>query len=191
MLKIAIVIGSTREGRFADTPAKWLADIAGKCGQAIFEVVDLRDYPLPFFNGAPLMYAPTIDPVAQRWARKMAEFDGYVFITAEYNHSITGVLKNALDYLLAEVARKPACFVAYGGVGGARAVEHLRHILAQLSVATIRPSVHIGMVEMMGVMKDGKALADYPYLSDTATAMLDDLTWWAGTLKAGRETTAA
>lgn len=187
MLKIGIVISSTREGRFADTPAKWLTEIAGKRGSAEFEIVDLRDYPMPFFNGPPLMYAPATDPAAQSWAKKMAEFDAYVFITAEYNHSITGVLKNALDYLLTEVARKPACFVAYGGVAGARAVEHLRHILAQLSVATIRPSVHIGTVEMMGVMKDGKALADYPYLADTATAMLDDLEWWADTLKVGRK----
>lgn len=190
MAKIGIIISSTREGRFADTPTKWLAEIAGRRSDAAFEVVDLRDYPMPFFAGAPLMYAPCADPAAQRWAAKIAEFDGYVFITAEYNHSISGVLKNAMDHLLTEMSRKPACFVAYGGVGGSRAVEHLRHILAQLSAASLKPSVHIGMTEMMGVMTGGKTLVDYPYLADAASAMLDDLVWWTDTLKAGRDAAA-
>lgn len=187
MSNIGIIISSTREGRFADIPSKWLADIAARRDDAQYEIVDLRDYPIPFFHGAPLMYAPATDAAAKRWASKIAELDGYVFITAEYNHSISGVLKNALDHLLMEGARKPASFVAYGGVGGARAVEHLRHILAQLQIASLKSSVHIGTVEMMGVLANGKALSDYSYLNDAANSMLDDLVWWTNTLKAGRD----
>ncbi len=116
----------------------------------------------------------------------MAEFDGYIFITAEYNHSLSGVLKNALDYLFAEMKRKPAAFLGYGAVGGARAVEHLRHILAELQVATIKPSVHIGRTEMLGLLREGKTMADFPYLNDLVPPMLDDLLWWAGALRTAR-----
>lgn len=188
---IAIVIGSTRPGRFAETPAAWIANIASRRADATFEIVDLRDYPMPFFEESiPLAYAPTNNPTAQRWGAKMASFDGYIFITAEYNHSITGVLKNAMDYLFAELNRKPATFVGYGGVGGARAVEHLRHILAEQHVVSLKHAVHIGMVEFLGILREGRTLANYPHLEQAAVPALDDLVWWARTLKAGRETTA-
>ncbi|HYD15816.1 MAG TPA: NAD(P)H-dependent oxidoreductase, partial [Hyphomicrobium sp.] len=108
----------------------------------------------------------------------------------EYNHSITGVLKNALDHLYSEVQRKPATFVGYGGVGGARAVEHLRNILAEMHVASLKHAVHIGMVEMIGMLREGRAITDYPHLAEATKPMLDDLVWWAATLKAGRVTTA-
>ncbi|WP_394834470.1 NAD(P)H-dependent oxidoreductase [Pendulispora rubella] len=117
----------------------------------------------------------------------MAAFDGYLFITAEYNHGVTGVLKNALDYLARELQRKPAAFVGYGGVGGSRAVEHLRHILAEMHVATLKHTVHICLVEMLRMLREGKTMADYPYLDHAAKPMLDDLVWWANTLKSGRE----
>lgn len=185
--KIAIIIGSTRTGRFADTPAAWLLDIANRRTDADFEIVDLRDYPMPFFEGAALVYAPVTDEHAKRWAAKIAEFDGYVFLVAEYNHSITGVLKNAIDHLYSEIHRKPAAFVGYGGTGGARAVEHLRNILAELHVATLKSAVHMGATELIGVMREGKTLEDYPYLAQSAMPMLDDLIWWARTLRQGRD----
>jgi NAD(P)H-dependent FMN reductase len=185
---IAIVISTTRPGRFGETPTAWIADIAGRRNDASFEIVDLRDYPMPFFEEKlPLAYAPVENEAARRWAARMAGFDGYVFVTAEYNHSITGVLKNALDHLYGEVHRKPATFVGYGGTGGARAVEHLRNILAEMHVATLRHAVHIGMVEMIGMLREGKSMADYPHLEQAAGPMLDDLVWWAGALKAARE----
>lgn len=185
--KIGIIISTTRPGRFGDVPTKWIFDIARKRDDADFEIVDLRDYPLPFFEEKlPLIYAPVEHPIAKRFAAKMASLDGYIFVTAEYNHSITGVLKNALDYLYAEVHRKPATFVGYGGVGGSRAVEHLRHILAEMHVATLKHTVHIGMIEMIGMLREGKSMADYPYLDDGTTPMLDDLVWWTNVLKAGR-----
>jgi len=186
--KIGIIIGSTRPARFADIPAKWLVDIANKRDDALFEIVDLRDYPMPFFEEArsPGFVQPA-DETARRWGAKMAELDGYVFVTAEYNHSITGVLKNAIDHLYPEVRRKPTAFLGYGNAGGTRAVQHLKHILTELQVASVKFAVHIGMIEMIGMLREGKTMADYPYLDDTAVKMLDDLVWWANTLRAGRE----
>jgi len=189
---IGIVIGSTRPGRFAETPAAWIANIAGRRTDSTFEIVDLRDYPMPMFQEKlPLVYAPVEDPDAERWAAKMQSFDGYIFMTAEYNHSITGALKNALDHLYTEPQRKPATFVGYGGVGGARAVEHLRNILAELHVASLKHAVHIGMVEMIGMLREGRTMADYPHLEQAAGPMLDDLVWWSAVLKAGRNASAA
>lgn len=190
--RIGIIMSTTRPGRFGDTPTRWIADIASRRPDAEFEVVDLRDYPMPLFEEQlPLVYAPVTNPVAQRWAAKMASFDGYIFVTAEYNHSITGALKNALDHLFTEPQRKPATFVGYGGVGGARAVEHLRNILAEMHVASLKNAVHIGMIEMIGMLREGKSMADYPHLDQAAGPMLDDLVWWARALKAAREAPAA
>jgi NAD(P)H-dependent FMN reductase len=186
--KIGIIVGTTRPNRFADGPTNWLVEIAGKRDDADFEVVDLRDYPLPFFEemGSPF-YVPPQNEVAQKWGAKIDSLDGFVFVTAEYNHSISGVLKNALDYAYKQYNRKAASFLAYGGTGGARAVEHLRGILAELQVASLKFPVHIGMTEMLGIMREGKTMADYPYLIDTAKAMLDELVWWTEALKAARE----
>ena len=186
--RIAIVISTTRQGRFADRPAQWIADLARAKGGAEYEILDLRDYPLPFFNEAMSpAWAPPKDEAAQRWAKKVAEFDGFIFITAEYNHSISGVLKNALDHTFAEFNRKPATFIAYGGVGGARAVEQLRLILIEQQAAPLRNAVHIGLAEFMGMLQQGKDFADYPYLAQSADTALNDLIWWSKTLKAGRQ----
>src|SRR5450755_3190269 len=126
--KIGIIISTTRPGRFADVPTNWLFNIAKERDDANFEIVDLRDYPMPFFEEKmALAYAPTQNEAALRWQKKIASLDGYIFVTAEYNHSIPAVLKNALDYLYSGIHRKPATFVGYGGTGAARAVEHLRH----------------------------------------------------------------
>jgi NAD(P)H-dependent FMN reductase len=186
--KIAIIIGTTRQGRFADRPAQWIFDLAKARGAADFELVDLRDYPLPFFD-EPLSpaYAAPKNEAAQRWGKKVAEFDGYIFVTGEYNRSVPGVLKNALDYLFLQLSRKPAGFIGFGGVGGARAIEHLRLIMVELQAAPLRNAVHIGLAEFIGMLQQGKAFADYPYLEQSANLMLTDLLWWTSTLKLGRE----
>ena len=185
--KIGIIISTTRPGRFADIPTNWLFNIAKERDDADFEIVDLRDYPMPFFEEKmALAYAPTQNEVALRWGKKIASLDGYIFVTAEYNHSIPAVLKNALDYLYSEIHRKPATFLGYGGTGAARAIEHLRNILAEVQVASLKHTVHIGMIEMLGIMREGKSMADYPYLDDFAKRMLDEIVWWANTLKEGR-----
>ena len=185
--KIGIIMSTTRPGRFADIPTNWLFNIAKERNDADFEIVDLRNYPMPFFEEKmALAYAPTQNEVALRWGKKIASLDGYIFVTAEYNHSIPAVLKNALDYLYSEIHRKPATFVGYGGTGAARAIEHLRNILAEEQVASLKHTVHIGMVEMIGMLREGKSMADYPYLDDFAKRMLDEIVWWANTLKEGR-----
>lgn len=188
--RIAIIIGTTREGRFGNTVARWALAQAAVRGDASVEIVDLRDHPLPFFAAPRAPSAVPVDtPEAKRWSETIAAFDGYVFVTAEYNHSISGVLKNAIDHLYPEVRRKPATFIGYGGQGGTRAVEHLRNILAELQVATLRFAVHIGRSEILAV-REGKTLDDFPALAAAATAMLDELVWWTETLTAGRQVRA-
>lgn len=185
--KLAIIIGSIRPNRFADKPARWIAELAREHGQFDVEVVDLKDYPLPLFaEEASPAYGPSKNAVLQRWRDKIATFDAYVLTVAEYNHGPTAVLKNALDHGYHEWSRKPVAFVGYGGVGGARAVEHLRQTAIELQMAPIRSAVHILMPDFVAVMK-GKELRDIDYLNQGAKDMLDQLAWWSNALKAGRE----
>lgn len=185
--RIGIIVSTTREGRFGLRVAEWVREIATRRDDMAFEIVDLRDYPMPFFNETTSpAYAPPKDEAAQRWAAKIAELDGFVFVTAEYNHGLPAVLKNALDYAYREFNRKPAAFVGYGGVGGARAVEHLRLILCELQVAPLRPAFHIGGADFVGLLMQGKEFVDSPHLEPTVSPMLDDLLWWSKTLKSAR-----
>jgi NAD(P)H-dependent FMN reductase len=189
--RIGIILSTTRETRFADRPAKWVLDIAKARGDADYGIVDLRDFPLPFFDavGSP-RFVPLTDEAQLRFARKIGEFDGYIFVTAEYNHTVPGVLSNALSYIFNEMERKPAAFVGYGTVGGSRAVEHLRMLLVELSMVPTRFAVHINMEPLLGMLRGGKDFADYDYLAPTVTTMLDELAWYTRTLKAGREAEA-
>jgi NAD(P)H-dependent FMN reductase len=186
-LKIAVLISTIREARFATRPAHWLLDLAERRGGADFEVIDLRDYPLPLFNeSVSPAYVPPKNETAQRFGAKMDEFDGYIFVTAEYNHGIPGVLKNALDYVYVQLNRKPVAFVGYGGVGAARAVEQLRLVLIELQAAPLRNAVHVGWAEFSAVWQQGKAFSDFPYLEQMADTMFEDLLWWAKALQAAR-----
>lgn len=186
-LKIAVIVGSTRIGRFADHPAKWIADIAGERPELDVEVLDLRDYSLPFFGEAQATDAE--NETAERWKKKLREFDGYIFTAAEYNHAPTAVLKNAID--LGEFIQKPVAFVGYGGVGGARSVEHLRLIFVEMGAASVRTGVHIALGEYLGVLKEGKSLSDYAHLNEAAKNQLDQLIWWGNALKAARSVVTA
>ncbi|MDB5436824.1 MAG: putative NADPH-dependent reductase [Phenylobacterium sp.] len=190
--RIGIVISTTREGRFGDKAAEWIHGIAATRGDLHTEIVDLRDYPMPFFDElASPFYGPPKDEAARRWGRKVAELDGFIFVTAEYNHGPPAVMKNALDYAYKEFNRKPVAFVGYGGVGGARAVEHLRLVCVELQMAPTKAAVHIGGADLIGMLMQGKTFADMAHLEPTAVAMLDDLAWWTHALKAAREETAA
>ena len=189
--KIAVIVSSTRPTRFADIPTKWIVEKAREHGGLDVEVVDLRDYPLPFFDEvASNAWVPSVNEVAQKWQKKIAEFDGYIFVVAEYNRSITGALKNALDQAYVEWGHKVAGFVAYGGVGGARAVEHLRNISVELQMVPTRNAVHIGGGEFFKVhpgFGGSGNLADIAGSIDApAKALLDDVTWWAKATKAAR-----
>ena len=186
--KIGIIISTTRKGRLGERIARWVHELAKDRTDLSFEVIDLRDYPLGFYEvEVSPRFAPLDGAVEQAWAGKMASLDGYIFVTAEYNRSITGVLKNALDHLYYEPGRKPAAFVGYGAAGGVRAVEQLRLMAVELSMVVTKNGVHIGMEPMLGLMREGKELADFPYLSPTVVTMLDELAWYAKTLKTGRE----
>jgi NAD(P)H-dependent FMN reductase len=189
--RIGIVISTTRMGRFADKPVEWLWNLASARSDMEFEIVDLRKYPLPFFD-EPMSpaWAPPRNEIAQRWAKKVAELDGFIFVTAEYNHGVPGVLKNALDYAYAEFNRKPAAYVGYGGVGAARSVEHLRLINIELQMVPTRSAVHIGGTDFIGMLMHGKTFADAPQLEPAAHAMLEELSWWTHALKTARTATS-
>jgi NAD(P)H-dependent FMN reductase len=187
-LRIGIVIGSTRQGRFGEKPAHWIHENARQRTDLVFELIDLRDHPLPFFNEprSP-MAGPVNNEAARLWAGKLATLDGLIVVTPEYNHGPTAVLKNAFDYAYKEFNRKPIGFVGYGGVGAARAVEQLRLIAIALQMAPVAHAVHIGMVESLGIMQQGKTFEDFPHLAQAANRLLDEMSWWAKTLKPARE----
>ena len=145
MLNVAIVTGSTRPGRHNDAVAQWVYGIAQARTDAEFEFVDIADFKLPLLDEpVPPSMGQYMHEHTKTWAKKIASFDGYVFVTPEYNHGIPGSLKNAIDFLNSEWANKAAGFVGYGAAGGSRAVEQLRLVLAELRVATVRAGVVTG-----------------------------------------------
>jgi NAD(P)H-dependent FMN reductase len=189
--RIGIVIGSTRPSRFGEKPAAWIHGIAQKRTELDSELIDLRDYPLPLFN-EPVSpaWGPIKNEVAKHWAGKLAGLDGFILVTPEYNHGTSAVLKNALDYAYKEYVRKPVAFVGYGGVGGARAVEHLRLVAVELQMAPVRNAVHIAGSDFLGLWQQGKSFDEFPHLAQAAAAMLDELAWWTKALKTARENAA-
>jgi NAD(P)H-dependent FMN reductase len=190
--KLQIIVGSTREGRAAEPVAKWVAKRAEAHGGFDVEVLDLRDWPLPMFAETFATIGdrndPTYsDPIVKAWNAKIREGDAYLFITPEYNHSISGVLKNAIDNVFVSFAfrNKVAAFVGYSGgpVGGARAVEHLAHIMIEVEVVPLKQSVLVGGVGgAFGA--DGEPTNP---ISDIALGItLDDLAWWSAALEPAR-----
>src|SRR6476661_5347159 len=146
MLKIAIIIGSTRPGRNGEAVGKWVYEIVQKRSDAECELVDIKDFNLPLLDEpSPPIMGQYSKPHTKAWAAKIGSFDAYVFVTPEYNHGISGALKNAIDYLYREWNNKAAGFVSYGGAGGVRAVEHLRLVMAELMVATVRAQVSLSL----------------------------------------------
>lgn len=189
--KIALIITSTRAARVADLAAGWMLAQAQARDDMTVELVDLRDFNLPLFDEpASNAYVPSASPEAQAWQAKIAEFDGYIFTVAEYNHSISGALKNALDQAYVEWAKKPFTAIAYGSMGGARAVEHLRGIGAELSMVSTRNIVHIGGGDFWKVhphMGGSGNIADIEAaILPSAKLALDDLVWWANATMAAR-----
>ncbi|HEY8590022.1 MAG TPA: NAD(P)H-dependent oxidoreductase [Naasia sp.] len=183
-LKIAVILGSTRPGRNGEAVAKWVMDKAeGRTG-ATYELVDLADFPLPHLDEAvPPSMGMYAGEHTKAWAEKIAAFDGYIFVTPEYNHSTSGVLKNAIDYLYKEWNNKAAAFVAYGTVGGARAIEHLRGIASELQLAHVRQTLTFSLLtefENFSVFKPGD------YQNAGAITMLDQLETWAAAMKTVR-----
>jgi NAD(P)H-dependent FMN reductase len=148
MTKIGIILGSTRPGRNGEAVAKWVLDVAAKRSDAEFELVDLLDFNLPHLDeAAPPSFGQYTQPHTIAWAEKIGSFDGFIMVTPEYNHSTSGALKNAIDFLFAEWNNKAVGFVSYGSVGGTRAVEHLRLIAGELMMADVRAQVALSLFQ--------------------------------------------
>jgi len=189
LLNIKIILGSTRPNRFSEFPGRWIFDMVKKREDVLAEILDLREYEMPFFNESATPSSkkdPYMNEAVVRWTDKVKEADGFIVIAPEYNRGTPAVLKNALDYAYQEWNLKPIGFISYGVVGGARSVEHLRLSSIELQMVPIRNAVHIPahwtLRDEAGTLKPG-ALDAY---GKPAEALLDQLLWWAGVLKEAR-----
>ncbi|WP_409304798.1 NADPH-dependent FMN reductase [Peribacillus sp. SCS-155] len=174
-LNIGIILGSTRQGRVSPEVGNWVKEMADKRGDANYEIVDIADYKLPFVGEG-----TGEEPGLKAWSEKLSSLDGFVFIVQEYNHSITGVLKNALDSARDEWNNKAAGIVSYGSTGGARAAEHLRGILGELQVADVR--VH----PTLSLFTDFENFSQFKPADlhqDNVNQMLNQVLAWSGALK--------
>jgi NAD(P)H-dependent FMN reductase len=185
MLNIAIIIGSTRPGRNGEAVAKWIYEIANKRNDAEFELVDIKDFNLPLLDEPmPPIMGQYSKPHTKAWAPKIDSFDGYVFVTPEYNHGISGALKNAIDFLYREWTNKAAGFVSYGGAGGVRAVEQLRLVLAEVEIATVRNQV---LLSLFHDFENFSVFKPATHHEKSVNAMLDQIMVWGSALKRTRE----
>jgi NAD(P)H-dependent FMN reductase len=197
-LRLKVIVGTTRPNRFSEKPSQWIADEAAKKEGVDIELLDLRDYPMPFFDQpiSPAMaggkYA---DQTVTAWADKIRQADGFIVVTAEYNHGYPAVLKNAIDWLFPEWNQKPVAFVSYGSVGGARAIEQLRQVAIELQMVPTKHAVHIPVDVYLAAMKETAPVNPDVFKPlrlgriDRVDAMLTELIWAAKALKTAREDT--
>lgn len=179
-LRIGVILGSTRPGRNGAAVAQWVLGQADGRG-ATYELVDLADFPLPHLDEAlPPSFGQYANEHTKNWAAKIASYDGFIFVTPEYNHSTSGVLKNAIDYLYAEWNNKAAGFVSYGSVGGARAVEHLRGVASELQLAHVRAQLSFTLADDFVNYSE---FTPRDASVEAATTLFDQLEAWAGALK--------
>ena len=187
MLSIAIIVGSTRPGRKAEAVARWVHGIAATRGDAEYALVDIADYALPLLDEPlPPSRGQYAKEHTKRWSATIAGFDGFVFVTPEYNHGPSAALKNAIDFLFGEWNDKAAGFVSYGSAGGVRAVEQLRLVMGELKVADVRAQVMLSLAtdfENFTVFKPAERH------EKAVGAMLDQLVAWSGALRALRKNT--
>ena len=192
MAVISVIVGSIRQARFSEKPADWVLQHLKDRAGVETRLLDLRDFPMPFFDQPvpPAMpgRAPYENEVVKRWTAEIARSDGFVFVTPEYNYGAPAVLKNALDWVYPEWNRKAAAFVSYGSVAGARSVQQLRETAIELQLAPIRSSVHIPAAVLWAHFQDGDVNAGLAELEAQAKAMIDDLLWWTEALKTARAT---
>ena len=181
MTKIGIILGSTKPGRNGEAVAKWVYNIAKQREDAQFELVDVKDFDLPLYDEPyPAMMQKYTKEHTKKWSKKINEFDGYVFVTAEYNHGIPGALKNAIDFLNAEWKNKSVGYVSYGSAGGSRAVEQLRLVAAELQMADVRAQV---MLSLFTDFQDMSVFNPDPRHEGAVHTMLDQVIAWADALK--------
>jgi NAD(P)H-dependent FMN reductase len=191
MTVISVIMGSIREGRFAEKPARWISDHLKKRDGVDARLLDLRDFPMPFFDQRVSPSTPGKQPYAdenvQKWTAAIAASDGFVFVAPEYNYGAPAVLKNAIDWVYPEWNRKAASFVSYGSAMGARSVQQLRETAIELQLAPVRSSVHIPVATLWAHYKGGDVEAGLAELEGSAKKMIDDLLWWTAALKTARD----
>jgi NAD(P)H-dependent FMN reductase len=190
MIVISIIVGSTRQGRFSEKPARWIHQHLRERVGIEARLLDLRDFPMPFFDQPvpPAMpgRAPYENDVVKKWTAEIATSDGFIFVTPEYNYGPAAVLKNAIDWVYPEWNRKAAAFVSYGGTAGIRSVQQLRETAIELQLTPVRSSVHIPVTILWAHFQNGDVDAGLAELTGPAKAMIDDLLWWTAALKAAR-----
>lgn len=185
MINVGIIVGSTRPGRHADAVAQWVFDRASSRTDARFEIIDIRDFELPLLDEeTPPSQGQYAKAHTKRWAAAIGACDAFIFVTPEYNHSTSGALKNALDFVYREWNNKAAAFVSYGSVGGSRAVEQLRQIMAELQIADVRAQVMFYLNQDFGA---GQKFTPAEGRDKLLPPMLDQLIGWAGALKRYRD----
>ena len=185
MIRIAVILGSTRPNRNGEAVAHWVVERAGRRRDAEFELVDIRDFDLPLLDEPiPPSQHKYTKPHTKRWAEAIDSFDAFVFVTAEYNHGIPGALKNAIDFLYREWNNKAAGFVGYGSAGGVRSVEHLRGVMAELQIADVRAQL---ILSLLDDFENFSTFRPRPQHDDTLETMLDQLIAWGGAMRAMRE----
>jgi NAD(P)H-dependent FMN reductase len=192
MTVISVIVGSTRQGRFSEKPAQWILQRLKSRGDIETRLLDLREFPLPFFDQPvpPAMPGrpPYENEMVKKWTAEIARSDGFIFVTPEYNFGPPAVLKNALDWVYPEWNRKAVAFVSYGSALGARSVQQLRETAIELQLAPVRSSVHIPVATLWAHFQGGDVEAGLAELEAPAKTMIDDLLWWSAALKAARAT---
>jgi NAD(P)H-dependent FMN reductase len=178
-LNIGIILGSTRQGRVSPQVGEWVKEIADKRGDANYEIVDIADFQLPFLGTT-----DGTEPGIAAWNEKLASLDGFVFIVQEYNHSITGALKNAIDFARESWNNKAAGIVSYGSTGGARAAEHLRGIMGELMIADVR--VH-PTLSLFTDFENYTTFKPAQLHLNNVNEMLDQVIAWSSALKTLRK----
>ena len=190
MTVISVIVGSTREGRFSEKPARWILQHLKQRAGVEARLLDLRDFPMPFFDQPvpPAMpgRAPYQNEVVKKWTAEIAAADGFIFVTPEYNFGPAAVLKNAIDWVYPEWNRKAAAFVSYGSAAGARSVQQLRESAIELQMAPVRFSVHIPVATLFAHFQGGDVDKGLAEVETPAKAMIDDLLWWTAALKTAR-----
>lgn len=189
MIRVGIILGSTRPGRLGEPVARWVYEVASKRHDAEFELVDVKEFALPHLDEPiPASMGQYTQAHTKAWSKKIASLDAFVFVTPEYNHSTSGALKNAIDYLYAEWNNKAAGFVSYGSSGGVRAVEHLRLVMGELQVADVRAQVSFSILTDF---ENFRAFRPDPSKLKALGTMLDQLIAWGTALQPLRARTAA
>jgi NAD(P)H-dependent FMN reductase len=191
MTIISVIVGSTRQGRFSEKPAQWIFEHLGKRKEIETRLLDLRDFPMPFFDQAVPPSMPGRPPypneVVQKWTAQIGASDGFVFVTPEYNYGTSAVLKNAIDWVYPEWNRKAAAFVSYGSAMGARAVQQLRETAIEVQMVPIRSSVPLPVATLWAHFQGGDVNKGLAEMDQQAAAMIDDLLWWTSALKTARQ----